>query len=414
MSRKPKKLTVRLRASGKNPPSADASSAPGVAFPASWTWFFDDCLPAWVKEHYSPRENWKGKPFSSEDAKFFLRGVRELSDFFTDERPRKLPDYLSHEKYRSSYLLYFLPLQASKFIALFGIHSAAIEAGLENARATGTFRVFDLGAGPGTASIATLLMLLGRREELPAKIEFVLFDRNISILKDAEALLTKIAESFPKTRGRVSVRWVGGDLWKKLLLERDPVSLAVFGHTLNEFLPMRTEDGVPSPDPRPFSHLFELTKNGAGILFVEPAARIPSQTLSKLRNFFIEEGLIEADPARIWGPCLHAGHCPLSEGRDWCHFSVPGKVPGKWFSFFSKGLSKEKEWLKYSYLWISAEKSMNSERVGDDERLVISDPLSRDPRAKREVLLCEPEKPRRWPVKAGEILRRGMRIFTSK
>jgi hypothetical protein len=403
----PKKPTRKISPSFA---SARAPETPGVVFPTSWAWFFDDCLPAWVKDRYSPRESWKGKPFTSEDGRFFLRGIRELSDLFTEERPKKLPDYLAHEKFRSSYLLYFLPLQASKFIALFAAHPKAMDAALARSRASGVFRFFDLGAGPGTASIATLLALIGRRDELPAKIELVLFDQNVSILRDAEALLLKIAEGFPRTRGRVSVRLVSGDMWQKIPKETEPVSLAIFGHTLNEFLPMLKTEGATAPDPRPFAHLFELTREGGGILFAEPAARGPSQTLSQLRDFFLEEGLIETDPARIWGPCLHAGRCPFAIGRDWCHFSVPGKVPGKWFAFFSKGLSKEKEWLKYSYLWITAKADPNPDRVGATERLVLTDPLSRDPRAEKQVLLCEPDTPNRRTLGANEFWRRGMRV----
>jgi hypothetical protein len=393
---KPKGISTRTAEPGPS----------GVTFPPSWTWFFDDCLPAWVKDRYSPRESWKGKPFSTEDGKFFLRGVRELSDLFTDARPKNLQDYLAHEKYRSSYLLYFLPLQAAKFVALFQLHSKAIEAALEHAKETGVLRVIDLGAGPATASIALLVLLLARKESLPEKIEFVLFDQNATILKDGEALLKKIGDSFPKTRGRVSVRLQVGDLWSTIYREKTPVSLALFGHTVNEYLPMR--DG--SPDPRPFRHLFELTRRGGGILWAEPAARIPSQTLSKLRDFFLAEELIEADPTRIWGPCLHAGNCPLAGGRDWCHFSIPGKIPGKWFGWFSRGLSKEKEWLKYSYLWITARENPNPDRADAQERLVLTDPLSRDPRAKKEVLVCQPDVPLRHALGPREFWRRGMRV----
>jgi hypothetical protein len=381
-----------------------------VVFPPSWTWFFDECLPAWVKEKYSPRESWKGKPFTTEDGKFFLRGVRELSDLFTDARPKNLQDYLAHQKYRSSYLLYFLPLQAAKFVALFQLHSKAIDAALAQAKETGTLRVIDLGAGPATASIALLVLLLARKEALPEKIEFVLFDQNSSILKDGEALLKRIGDSFPKTRGKVTIRLQVGDLWQTIYREKGPVSLALFGHTVNEYLPMR--DG--SPDPKPFKHLFDITSAGGGILWAEPAARIPSQTLSKLRDFFISEELIEPDPSRIWGPCLHAGNCPLAGGRDWCHFSIPGKVPGKWFGWFSRGLSKEKEWLKYSYLWITATKNPNPDRAKPEERLVLTDPLSRDPRAIKEVLLCEPDRPQRHTLGAREFWRRGMRVRLSR
>jgi hypothetical protein len=380
------------------------SIEPSVVFPASWTWFFDECLPAWVKDHYAPRESWKGKPFSSEDGKFFLKGVRELSDLFTGDRPKQLPDYLAHGKYRSSYLLYFLPLQAAKFIALFDRHRAAVDAALERAKTTGTLRILDLGAGPATASIALLLTLIARKSDFPEKIEFVLFDHNSAILKDGESLLRRIADSFPKSRGKVSVRNQVGDLWQTLFREKESVSLALFGHTLNEYMPM--VDGAP--DSRPLAHLFSLLDTGGGILWAEPAARHPSQTLSRLRDFLFEEGIVDTSPDRIWGPCLHSGRCPLSDGRDWCHFSIPGKIPGKWFGFFSKGLSKEKEWLKYSYLWITAEQDRNPRVIEENARLVLTDPLSRDPRSRREVLLCEPDSPKRHALGPKEELRRGM------
>jgi hypothetical protein len=403
---KPIGKSAALRASETASIRKAEQAASAVIFPPSWTWFFDDCLPTWVKDRYSPRESWKGKPFSTEDGKFFLKGVRELSDLFTDARPKNLQDYLAHEKYRSSYLLYFLPLQAAKFVALFQLHTKAIDAALAQAKKTGTLRVIDLGAGPATASIALLVLLLARKEELPAKIEFVLFDQNSTILKDGDTLLKRIGESFPKTRGRVSVRLQVGDLWQTIYREKSPVSLALFGHTVNEYLPMK--DGMP--DPKPFRHLFELTNDGGGILWAEPASRTPSQTLSQLRDFFFSEELVERDPSRIWGPCLHAGNCPLAGGRDWCHFSIPGKVPGKWFGWFSRGLSKEKEWLKYSYLWITAKNDQNPDRAAPNERLVLTDPLSRDPRAKKEVLLCEPDVPYRHELRASEFWRRGMRV----
>ena len=76
-------------------------------FPAAWPWFIDEVIPQWVKTHYSPRESWKDKPFSKEDARFFFKGINELSQLFTEERPKGLPPYFQHPKYRSSYLLYF-------------------------------------------------------------------------------------------------------------------------------------------------------------------------------------------------------------------------------------------------------------------------------------------------------------------
>src|SRR6185437_1816389 len=160
-----------------------------VRFPAAWSWFFDETIPTWVKQNYSPRESWKDKPFSKEDAKFFFRGVEELSNIFTEDRPpsaRGRLDYFSHPKFRSAYLLYFLPIQAAKFVTVFQLHSKAIRAALEHARKHGVLRVLDLGAGPGTASFALILELLQiathSGEELP-QIALHWVDTNISAMQ---------------------------------------------------------------------------------------------------------------------------------------------------------------------------------------------------------------------------------------
>ena len=74
-----------------------------------WTWWLDESITSFVKRSYSPKEKWKDRPFSREDAAFFYKGVEELSDLFTQDRPKTLPDYFAHPRFRSAYFLYFLP-----------------------------------------------------------------------------------------------------------------------------------------------------------------------------------------------------------------------------------------------------------------------------------------------------------------
>jgi hypothetical protein len=72
---------------------------------------------------------------------------------------------------------------------------------------------------------------------------------------------------------------------------------------------------------------------------------------------------------------------------------MPVEIPGEWFKFFSKGLGSERHWLKYSYLWITSE-DHRAPTPGFSLRRVISDPLGKGERA--EVLLCEPNQPRKF------------------
>src|SRR5258708_1057160 len=97
-----------------------------IRFPPATPWLIDEFIPSYVKSNYSPRESWKGKPFGKEDVQFFCKGVMELSELFTEERPRQMPAYLQHPKFRSAYLLYFLPLQMAKFITVFQMHADAL------------------------------------------------------------------------------------------------------------------------------------------------------------------------------------------------------------------------------------------------------------------------------------------------
>lgn len=357
-----------------------------VKFPAAWTWLMDEGVPSFVKKHYSPKENWQDKPFSNDDVRFFSKGVFELSDLFTEGRGAQLHSYFNHPKSRSAYLLYFLPLQAAKFIALFQLHPEALQAALDHAGRTGTLRVTDLGAGPGTASLALLLQLLSLpADEIPAKIILTWFDTNATIMKEGRELALTLAAQFPKLRGRVEVECVAEPWWKaRAELDRrksGEQSLLFVGHLLNE------NAGRKDERLRLWRELLEIA-SGGGTLIVEPASRSTSQGLSELRDYLIQQELVTE--GHIWGPCLHAGRCPLAAGRDWCHFSMPVSIPGQWFRELSRKLSTEKNWVKFSYLWLAAE-GTGPEPAAEGVRRVVSDRLRAKNGVDTEILLCEPE-----------------------
>ncbi|MBY0471415.1 small ribosomal subunit Rsm22 family protein [bacterium] len=360
-------------------------------FSPFWPVFVDEIIPTWVKRTYSQKESWKSKPFTQQDAHFFYQGIEELSDLFTEERPSHMPAYFNHAKFRSSYLLYFLPLQAAKFTVLFEQHSLAMKAALEFAHQQDVYRVLDLGSGPGTASIALLLRLLQEKKPLPP-IEFHWVDTNAAILKDGEELVAAIVEKNPKLKGKLTVRSYVGR-WEKTQIDSGPpFALTLLGNVINEIPGASALEKQAAH--RQLIKYFECTRGG-GMLFVEPAAKLPSQGLSLLRNEFFESGILQ-EPTSLWGPCLHSGTCPMSEGRDWCHFSVPVQIPGNWFKRFSKGLGSERQWAKYSYLWLAAT-DHPAPAPKKTMRRVISDQLP-GPLGKKALLLCEPNQVLRHPL----------------
>lgn len=398
------------------PPASAVSS-----FPSGWNSWVDELIPALVKFRFSPKESWKTKPFSKDDARFFLKGIQELSELFTQERPRDLPAYFRHPRFRSAYLLYFLPLQAAKFVLLFQRHAKAIETALAHGKKTGTLRIADLGAGPGTASFALLLVLLDKWKFAPTSIpliELIWLDTNSQSMDDGRLLLEKFLEAHPELKDRLKLRIETAPWWKAPQLLKGDVSLVLMGNVLNEApADLQRRSGRPEAEeafegdspvkaevPSEWKDLLRIAK-GAGILIVDPAARRSSQGLSRLRDLLLTEHHSE-NPKEllIWGPCLHMGACPMAHGRDWCHFSFPTRVPGKWFRDFSLGLGSERHWLKFSYLWLASNEypAPVPER---DLRLVISDPLGG---AKQDVLLCEPGRvPRKFRSSKNKDLHRG-------
>jgi hypothetical protein len=345
----------------------------------------DQRLTQWVKDHYSPRESWKGKPFNEDDAHFFFKGIDELSEIFTQDRGRALSRYFEHPRFRSGYLLYFLPLQAAKFIAVFDRHRAFLLEAVKAASQKGSLSVVDLGAGPLTASIALVMWLFENLEEMP-EIQVTAIDSQSIVLREGAELLQALSDGFPKLRGkvRVSVEPVRWQDWAKAHA-RSPESadLYLLGHVLNEGRDQQAE-GIAS--------LIEKNPR-AGILAIEPAARNASQALSQLRDLLLEEY-----PVSPVGPCPHRERCPLASGGDWCHFSFPAEIPGGWFAKFSRGLGSERQWLKLSYLWLADSGFI---KKGDglparEAKLLVSDalnrPSGRTARVAVEALACQPDR----------------------
>ena len=210
-------------------------------FPASWTKVLDEVIPAFVKERFLQTHLGKTNR-STQKTSIFSKGLVELSDFFTEDRTEsRLPNYFTTARFRSSYFLYFFALQGAKFLTVYDRYPDAIRAMLDHASLTGTLRIVDVGAGPGTASLALLVYLLdGMRNEKTLKlklsfnIELVWIDHNETILKDGELLLAHILEEFPWVDGDIKIRSEARSWWKHPKDFNFKASIVLFGNVLNE------------------------------------------------------------------------------------------------------------------------------------------------------------------------------------
>ncbi len=378
-------------------------------FPERWSRLLDETLPAFVKDRFSPAESWKKKPFSKEDVNFFSKGLLELSEFFTSGRETsRLPNYFTTARFRSSYFLYFFGLQGAKFLTLFDRHPEAVDSALLDARERGALRIIDVGAGPGTASIAFLCHALDRilshhdrgsassKVKLPFSIELLWIDHNEAILKDGEQLLSRLLELFPEIDGSITLKTEVRPWWKHPKGFSFDASLVLFGNVLNEGAPGAAifQQGLAP---------FLADPKGGGVLLLEPAFREPSQRLSTIRD----EVMLSDASLPLWGPCLHREKCPLSSGKNWCHFSVPAKLPGNFFRKFSIKLGGVREWLKFSYVWFASRKSEKKAVFPKGLVRVISDPIRTSSGLRN--LVCRPgrftyEPTPKKPIFRGEVI----------
>ena len=299
-----------------------------------------------------------------------------------DRMGSRLPNYFTTARFRSSYFLYFFPLQGAKFLTLFDRYPKAIDQAIAHAKKTGVFRIVDVGAGPGTASIALLIYLLEKyqkQKKFPFTVELEWIDKNGTILKDGEAFLKKLLERFSDFYGDISLKTDTRDWWNHPKGFNFEASLVLFGNVLNE---------SPS-EPKVFLQglaPFFKSPQGGGVLMVEPAFKSASQRLSQIRD--------ELMPQALWGPCFHQMKCPLAEGRDWCHFSVPVKLPGKFFKKFSIKLGSVRDWLKFSFVWVAAQSDQKivPSIAGKDAKFarIVSDPIKTNHGMENQV--CAPER----------------------
>ena len=251
-----------------------------------------------------------GRGSAAEDA----RALGRLFLLFTSERGGLgKRSYLDDPALRRAYLRYHLPLNAAR--AAFVLDETLR---LEPSIST-LDEVVDLGAGPGSASIAALLGL----PPSPAR-GYTLIDRSRSALAIARRILERSAASRAGSApGSPSgLREIRTEASSVLPLPPFPRRALVWhSFVLNEI-------GVgASRGTGPAGFLRALAKRldpGSAILLLEPALRAPARNLLAVHDAAAESG-----DWRIVAPCTHAKSCPLlrAPDRSWCHFRFEWRLP---------------------------------------------------------------------------------------
>lgn len=151
--------------------------------------------------------------------------------------------------------------------------------------------VLDLGAGPGTASWATVTLW-------PSVASITMAEASA----DFRALAADLAHAGPSALQRATIR--AADITQPSGLPDGSFDLAIIAYALTELDLAGAERLV-----------VDLLDRAGRIVIVEPGTPRDHGRLMMVRQAALSAG------AHILAPCPHAGPCPLPPD-DWCHTSV--------------------------------------------------------------------------------------------
>jgi ribosomal protein RSM22 (predicted rRNA methylase) len=194
---------------------------------------------------------------------------------------------------------------------------AAVQAVLPHVLLEKVNSVLDMGAGPGTATLAAAF-------HWRLATQFHLIEGDAFMSSISRQLLQNIPEMGSRKFSFDHANLLSFDL-------SVPYDLVILSYVLNE-LSLMDQKQV----------LMKTWKNTAkGLVIVMPGTPSGYQQLMTARHFLIEAG------AFIAAPCPHHQACPLSEG-DWCHFATRLERPS--FHRKIKDVSLPYEDEKFCYL----------------------------------------------------------------
>ena len=201
-----------------------------------------------------------------------IAAIKTLSQNFTSSR-EKIEDYLTSEKLISAYTAFYLLTNIPKLSAVFELTGFNLEDFKD-------FEIFDIGAGPGTFSLACL--------SINPDLEIKLIEKSALMRKQAQLLLDGI---FAKSSFEI---FDENSSFEKSSKKR----LGIFGHSSNE---------MGSELTLKYIKKLELDT----ILFIEPGTK----------EFFNQALIMREELLKKYSikfPCLSHNSCPLTE-KDWCH-----------------------------------------------------------------------------------------------
>ena len=276
------------------------------------------------------------------DRALLADGVAALSQGFTKARRLCGQRYLDQPNLLPAYLRYYLPVNLAKVQSLLDELPDDALTGQEAA----PLRLLDVGAGPGTASLALLDWLVERRAE-GVEVSAEAWDHSPAALATARMIWDLSVQRQHVRSARFATHTMNlertGDLRAFCSEATGRFHLVCLANSLNELF--STARNPVERRCHLILSLLDVLRRDGSLIIVEPALRDQTRDLHRLRDLLLKTGA-----CTIYSHCLHEDPCPaLHHPEDWCHeerlWSPPVEI-----SRLDRQVGFIKDSLKFSYL----------------------------------------------------------------
>lgn len=290
--------------------------------------------------------------------------VADLSHLFTKGRGSLGACYLDDSAYAAAYLSYFMPVNLSKVQLLLDElppDTMVKEAGTP-------VRFLDLGAGPGTGSLALLDWMHRHYPGSAARLSTLAVDSSGEALRQAGDLWNRYCHEAGISGAELigcqaDVERSGKEAWRRKAERQAPFDLILLANCLNE-LYLDAADPVAARAALLAELLQWLAPHGTLIL-LEPALRDTARALHQVRDRLLGE-----KRCTVYSPCLHQQDCPaLIHPDDWCHEERTWDAPRS-IRDIDEAVGFIKDALKFSYLLLRTDGRTIAQRSPHTFRIV--------------------------------------------
>lgn len=313
---------------------------------------------AWLGRVEREIERLLGGPLDARRWKSLGAALAALHGRFVAEQASELDatPYMAARASLAAYLAYFFPASRAQV--------ARVLAELPAPTAS-TWRVLDVGSGPGPATVAVADW--ARRHG--SRVDATALEASSDALQSLKSIWDARAGSLTTRTWRVGQPLPDG-----------PFDVIVSSHVLNELFA-----DAPDRIERRTQFALDLAQRlapGGLLVLVEPALKRSGRDLLELRDRLLGKSL------HVVAPCFFRGPCPaLERPRDWCHSDRPWTPPAL-VERAGEAAGLARESLKFSYV-VLTNRSLRADGESD-ERLfrIVSDPLPE--KGKRRFFGCGP------------------------